>query len=218
MTNTSEQTVSVVITADQVDSRRRNDLVPAALAELSVLPMDEGSRAFARTAGDEIQGLLTDSVAVIRAVELLSRAGEWRVGIGLGDVVPPLPEDVRAARGGCFIAAREALLAARTAPTGLAVRAQLRGVPVALREADAGHQLQTVLWLLRTVWSRRTAAGWEVAAAVAAGAQQQHVAADLDITPSAVSQRLTTAMYAQGEAGMILAAQLLETARQELAG
>ena len=107
----------VVLTADQVDSRSGDDAVPSALRALRALPSSGGSaRGFARTAGDEIQGMVTDADAAIRVIEELTRLGGWRIGVGVGAVVRPVPRDVRAATGDAFVAAREALVAAHSAP------------------------------------------------------------------------------------------------------
>lgn len=191
----------VVVTADQIRSRQNSDRVPDALATMHRLALGDGSRKFARTAGDEIQGLLTEAGAAIRAIEELSRLGDWRIGVGVGTVVRPLPRDVRAATGEAFVAAREALVAAHSAPQDLRVAAS---------DNDAAADLEAALWMLRAIWRRRTDAGWETAVAAAGGAQQQQIARSLGVTPSAVSQRLRASAYAEGEAGTRLAVRLLE--------
>ncbi len=196
--------LSVVVTADQVDSRRRGDRVPDALAGLKDIPRGSGGREFARTAGDEIQGLLTDSGAVISVLEALARLGDWRVGVGIGEVERPVARDVRAATGPAFVNARSALTAARTAPGDLAL----------VGPEPATGRTQAALWLLHSLWRRRTPAGWEVVAAAATAGSQQEIAAQLGITASAVSQRLRSAGHAEGAAGRQLAVDLLDAARR----
>src|SRR3954451_18441798 len=103
----------VVLTVDQDASRDRPDEVPAGLAALADVPT---LLAFDRTAGDEFQGVLDDPAAVVRALETLLRAGEWNVGIGIGPVEDPLPEQARAGRGAAYLAARAAVTSAKTSP------------------------------------------------------------------------------------------------------
>lgn len=200
----STDLLPLVVTADQIGSRRRGDRVPDALAAIDPLPRGRGGREFARTAGDEIQGLLTDSTAAVAVVERLIRSGDWRIGIGVGAVERPVPRDVRAATGPAFVRARAALTAARTAPGDLALAGP----------TPPAEHAQAALWLLAALWRRRTAAGWEVVDAAAAGGQQQEIARSLGITASAVSQRLRSAAYAEGVAGARLAIDLLDVARR----
>lgn len=179
--------------------------MPAALTATNLMPRGRGGREFARTAGDEIQGLLTDSGAAVAVVETLIRLGDWRIGLGIGAVEQPVPRDVRAATGPGFVRARSALKVARGAPNDLAV----------IGPEPAATQVQAALWLLAALWRRRTDAGWEVAIAADAGGQQQQIARSLGVTASAVSQRLRSASYAEGVAGIHLATDLLDRARHE---
>ena len=93
----------IVITADQISSRKGGDRVPAALTALDDLKLGTGSRPFVRTAGDEIQGLVTDSAAAVEVIQALTRLGGWRFGVGLGQVESPVPRDVRAAHRPAFV-------------------------------------------------------------------------------------------------------------------
>src|SRR5450830_900530 len=97
-----------VITADQVDSRHRPDIADETMRELTVvlrgglvLPID-------RTAGDEIQFLLTDAQFALTAILRLARGSQWSIGCGIGSVVTPLPANAREAGGTAFVAARQA--------------------------------------------------------------------------------------------------------------
>src|SRR3954463_127752 len=94
-----------VITADQVDSRRRADIVAPALATIGdrfsahlALPPD-------RNAGDELQALTADAATALELILTLTREGAWSVGLGLGEVRLPLPENTREATGDAFVAA-----------------------------------------------------------------------------------------------------------------
>lgn len=200
-----------VVTVDQQGSRRGPDLVPQLLAALpgmpgTVLP-------FERTVGDEVQAVLDDPYSVVELTLHLLRTGGWSVGIGAGPVDEPLPRSTREASGPAFIAAREAVEAAknRGRPVPLAVRGRSE---LAARDAEA------VLTLLGSVVVRRSAAGWEAVDAERRarsstspdGAVQQAAAASLGISQQAVSQRLKAAMWAEERAARPAAARLLAAA------
>ncbi|WP_205474761.1 transposase [Nocardioides sp. SYSU D00038] len=174
----------VVVTADQRSSRSGPDLVPALLRDLAPLPH---LRAFERTAGDEVQGVLAaDELPAV--VELLLRDGGWNVGIGVGPVDPPLPDSTRAGRGPAFLLARDAVTAAKTSPWHLR----------ALAPGDAATDLETVLWLWAALLGRRTRGGWEVADLLDDGLTHEEAAERLGVTPSAVTQRARTAAVQEG--------------------
>lgn len=194
----------VVVTADQVASRLGPDAVPHALSALA--SGASPSRVFARTAGDEIQALFDDSAEAVRALEVLARLGQWRVGVGIGAVEALVPRDVRAASGEAFVAAREAVEASRLAPARIAVRA-----PSA---PDEGQDVEAALALVQLVWQRRSDAGWDVAELMGRGASGRDVARELEITPSAVSQRAKAAGVEEAAAGMRLVVRLLDRARR----
>jgi hypothetical protein len=178
-----------VITADQVGSRRDTDRTGALVAELTerfgsqlLLPVDQ-------TAGDEVQ-LLTDAAETALAIVLdTTRSGRWSVGLGVGDIRQPLPDAARKATGSAFIAAREAVDAAKRAEGRFALRAA--PIVSAITVADV-EPLVRLLVLLR---ERRTEPGWEVVDLVGGGLQQKQAAARLDISAAAVSARLKAAMW-----------------------
>lgn len=176
----------VVLTLDQRGSRRGPDRVPDLLARLAALP---AARAFARTAGDEVQGVLDSPAATTAALELLLRDRGWHLGVGVGEVDLPLPDDVRAGRGEAFHRAREAVVRAKSAPAHLRVAGPT--------DHRAEH-LETVLWLWAAVLARRSARGWEVADLVDAGATYDEAATRLGISASAVSQRAQAAGLVEG--------------------
>lgn len=171
---------AVVLTADQRSSRRSADAVPDALDLLTDVPTLRG---WERTAGDELQGLLDSPEAVTTAVRQLVRDGRWHVGLGIGRVETPLPESTRAGRGPAYVAARAAVEAARSSPHHLRVET----------DSPWGHHLESALWLWSGVLSRRTSKGWEVVDLLARGLTHDRVGAELGISQSAVSQRVTAA-------------------------
>ena len=67
---------------------------------------------------------------------------------------------------------------------------------VAAREIDhEAADAEAVLRLLRAVWARRTASGWEAVDRVREGRNQAEVAAELRISRQAVGQRLAAAEW-----------------------
>lgn len=178
-----------VITADQVGSRREPDRTGALVADLTekfgdglMLPVDQ-------TAGDEVQ-LVTRSAQTALAIVLdTTRTGRWSVGLGVGDIRSPVPDAARKASGSAFIAARDAVGAAKRADGRFALRA----APLTTRVTVA--DVEPLVRLLVLLRERRTDPGWEVVELVRSGRQQKEAAALLDISPAAVSARLKAAMW-----------------------
>lgn len=212
-----------VVDLDQRGSRRGTDQVPALLDRLRDVP---ALRAFERTVGDEVQGVLDDPDDVVRLVLGVLRAGGWSVGVGAGPVDEPLPASPREGSGAAFVLAREAVEAAksRARPVSLAVRGAQPGAA-----ADA----EALLTLLAAVRARRTPAGWAVVDALeglpdgtahggpdalarprpaAAAPAQEDLAQAFGISQQAVSQRLRAALRAEEVALHPLAARLLTQA------
>src|SRR5690625_4810119 len=119
-----------VMTIDQQGSRTSADAVPGVLAALEPVAAVVG---FARTIGDEVQGVLADPVAVAEAVRRVAVDSDWHIGIGIGEVDRPLPETTVEARGEAFYAARQAVEAAKSAP------AHLVGLPGGVEEIGRAH-------------------------------------------------------------------------------
>jgi hypothetical protein len=190
-----------VLTVDQIRSRRHRDLVDATVAELSALPT---RLPFTRTVGDEFQGALEDAPSVVDAILTLMRSGQWHVGLGIGEVVEPLPDDPRSARGAAFLAARTAVEQAKREPSHIQVTA-----PAAPAEAE---DAASVLQLLGEVRSRRTAEGWEAVDLMATARQQAAVAARLGVSRQAVGQRLQAAGWAVEQRALPTVARLLQRA------
>ena len=133
-----------VVLADQVSSRAAADRVPAALDRLAQSIGVRAVLGFERTAGDEVQGLIADPGSVVAAVVELTRLGDWRVGIGAGGVETPLPSSTREARGGAYLAAREAIGAARYSPTELALALSSSDLTAIVSAAGYGEQAAAV--------------------------------------------------------------------------
>jgi hypothetical protein len=187
----------VVLTVDQRSSRSRPDMVPAVLSELAAL---DTLRGFERTAGDEIQGVIEHPGVVVQVVGLLLRRAQWNIGLGLGPVETPLPEDARAGRGAAYLHARRAVTRAKQ------VSAHVSVVGTDDYRAD---QLETVLWLWNNVLERRSTRGWEVADLIALGLSHAQAGSRLGVTQSAVTQRARSAGVIEAERAAWLAEQLI---------
>jgi hypothetical protein len=174
-----------VITADQVDSRHRADLVETTIAGIDrewgsalALPAD-------RTAGDELQLLVASAPVALEIALELTRRRDWSVGCGIGRVGQPLPEQTRAAAGGAFIAARAAVDAAKKRDTRFALRAETA-------ETDAAD-LESVVELLLLTRARRSDEGWQLYDIMNQGLTQAEAAQRIGITPQAASKRARAA-------------------------
>lgn len=173
----------IVITIDQRGSRSDKDRVPELIADLSDVPT---VRPFQRTAGDEVQAVLDDAAAAIGVALSLGAGGRWSVGLGIGPIDEPLPEETRAGSGEAFEAARDAVERAK----------HLSGRVGVLVPADrpAGERLQAELCLLALTLRRRTRTQAEAAALRSAGATQAAIAEELGITQQSVSARLAAGL------------------------
>lgn len=193
-----------VLTIDQRGSQSGPDLVPQALALLNDTdhygPVE---RAFERTAGDEIQGILLDPSSIVARLELLLRTDAWNIGLGLGAIELPLPDSTRAGRGEAFVLARTAVTRAKLQPSRISVVGA---------DVYAAEQIETVLWLWAGVLGRRSNRGWEVADLLAQGRTHAEAAAELGISQSAVSQRAQAAGLVEADRAARLLAALIDTA------
>ena len=187
-----------VITADQKASRSDIDRAGTGRADLAsryegrlVLPVD-------RTSGDEVQALVADADTALDMALTLTRAGHWSVGLGIGAVRTPLPRATREATGPAFIAAREAVTAAKRSATRFALAVDLPPLPAPDDEGPGlpgAAEVEALITLLLLARDRRTAHGWDVVDRMADGGTQRDVAAALRITPQAVSTRLRTSAW-----------------------
>ena len=196
----------VVLTVDQDGSREGSDQVPVALEALTAVAT---RLPFERTVGDEFQGVLDDPAALVTALEQLLRAGAWNIGVGVGEIETPLPATARAGRGPAYLAARDAVTAAKTSPWH--VRALAAGDPDDGR-GDPVRALESAVWLWAALLDRRTPRGWEVADLVDQGLTYDQTASRLGITQSAVSQRAAAAGIAEGRRARELVEFLTRTA------
>ncbi len=194
--------MSFVLTVDQIDSRHHGDLVDTAVGRLAELPT---ILPFVRTVGDELQGVLDQVPSVVTAILDLMRSEQWHVGLGIGDVERPLPQDSRSARGSAFLAARTAVDRAKSDPSHLSVVA---AEPVDHADTDA----EAFLRLLTAVRARRSEPGWAATDLMAAGATQAEAAAQLGVSRQAVGQRLRAAQWALERAAVPALTRLLERA------
>ncbi|MGI9823474.1 DNA-binding protein [Agromyces sp. Marseille-Q5079] len=186
-----------VVTADQVASRRHPDRAAAFIGAVAsrhraalALPADQ-------TAGDEVQ-LITESAPAALAIVLdATRDGHWSVGLGIGEVRTPLPDAARKASGTAFIAAREAVQAAKRADGRFALRAASAIRTEGDRPGDDldAAEVEALIRLVVLLRERRSDLGWEVADLARAGHLQKDIAAMLGVSAAAVSARLKAAMW-----------------------
>lgn len=189
-----------VLTVDQRGSRRDVDRVAGLLAELRDPRL---LRPFDRTAGDEVQAVTDDPGAVVDLVLDLLRREKWSIGVGIGPVETPLPEQTRAGRGLAFEYARLAVERAKNSIGQLAVDG---------RDAPTAADADAALTLIATIVLRRSAQGHEAVALARTGLTQAQIADELGISKQAVSQRLAAAGWQAELAGRTLAHRLLERA------
>jgi hypothetical protein len=193
--------VVFVLTVDQRDSRIGVDLVPGLLSSLNRRPRRAGLlRKFERTAGDEVQGVLSDAHTTIDVILELLRADQWNIGLGIGEVNEPLPRSTRAGSGPVFLHAREAVNRSKSSPHHVNVMGE---------DPHAAEQVESVLWLIASVLRRRTERGWEVADLLAEGLTRREIGVKLGISQSAVTQRTQAAGFVEEKRGRALAVELL---------
>ena len=198
-----------VLTVDQQSSRTQPDRVPELLKAVgdvsTVLP-------FVRTVGDEAQAVLDSAPHVVRACIAIARAGQWSIGIGLGQVEHPLPDSSDQARGQAFIAARTAVETAKNSWSPLCVETAATSEDHVKDTQDA----QTVLRLMFDLIARATDAQWQVIDALrnAPGASQAQIAQDVNISQQAVSKSLRAARAEGIMEAIDCAERLLDRAHQ----
>ncbi|GLI25761.1 hypothetical protein ARHIZOSPH14_00030 [Agromyces rhizosphaerae] len=172
-----------VITADQVGSRTRDDIVDETRQRIDAAHGDALALPVGRNAGDELQALTGDAATALALVLELTRDERWSVGLGTGAVRMPLPDDVREASGPAFYAARDAVDRAKRRWPKVAVTSGADAAETAASDAEA---LLSVVVALR---EKRSDAGWELAELLDTGMLQADAAERLDISPAAVSAR-----------------------------
>jgi hypothetical protein len=174
-----------VVTADQVDSTQRADIVGRTLESIGEQFGDRLALPPDRNAGDEIQALTPDAATTLDLVLTLTRERAWSVGLGMGGVRTPLPRNTREATGDAFVAARTAVTRAKRTPARFAVDG--------VADPESAADVEAVLTLLLTLRESRTPAGWELYDLVASGLTQADAAARLGISPQSASDRARAA-------------------------
>jgi hypothetical protein len=198
----------IVLTVDQRGSTHAEDRVPAVLGQLEEWARGRAGMVvpFARTVGDEVQGVIDGSDAGAQlAVDLtlaLLRDQGWSVGIGVGPVELPLPEVSREGRGPAFYRARNAVERAKLRARGASVAVEGPEDPVG---ANRANEIESLLRLLGAVRARRTPQGWEAVDMLSElgdkPGRQKIAAQSLEVSEQAVSQRVRTALW-QEEVGV----------------
>ena len=202
-----------VLTIDQRRSRTSTDRVPALLDALAEVPT---VAPFDRTAGDEIQGLLDDPAAVRAALLVALRDGSWHCGVGLGEVDDDSwATGTRAGRGPAFLAAREAVAAAKSLPGSVAVRPPATADDAA---ADWAADCEAVWTLVASLVLHRTEAQWRTVDAVDHAPTQAVAAERLGITPTSVAGNLQAARIREERAAYPALDRLLAGAHSALLG
>lgn len=206
----------IVLTIDQRGSTRAEDRVPEVLERLGAWSHGRAGTAvpFARTVGDEVQGVLDGSPdGALLAVDLtlaLLRDQGWSVGIGVGPVEHPLPEVSRDGRGPAFYRARDAVERAKTRSRGTSVAVEGSASAAGAKRAE---EVESLLRLLGAVRARRSPRGWEAVDLLSGlddrPGRQKIAAQSLAVSEQAMSQRVRAALWQEEEAVRPLAVRLL---------
>jgi hypothetical protein len=190
------------LTINQRDSRRDGDRVPELLKDLRHIPalLD-----FDRSVEDEVQGIVDCAHQAVESALIAVRSGHWYVGIGVGPVNEPLPNQIKDASGHGLVYARRAVDRLRNGKERVPVAVEGPFTAVAA-EAEA------VLHLLGHIIQHRTTAEWRVLDLLTPGVrgQQKAVAQELGITTQAVSKALARAQWVEEHAARPAAARLLQ--------
>ena len=197
-----------VITADQRNSRGSADAVGETLHLLNAQWGDDLALVAERTAGDEVQMLLTSAKATLDIALHLTRTGQWSVGIGIGAVQLPYGATVRATSGPAFIAARTAIDRAKKSQAKCAIDSD--------PPSELASDLDPLLELLILMRNRRTDNGWELYDLLDTGITQAEAAEQLGISPQSASQRALVAGLRTEEDAVAALANLLNRAHDAL--
>ncbi len=197
-----------VITADQRNSRRSADAVAEVLQQLNAERENDLALPAERTAGDEVQMLLTSAQAALEIALELTRTGQWSVGIGIGAVSTPYGATVRATSGPAFLAARTAIDRAKKSPAKCAIDSDPTN--------GLTEDLDPLVELLILMRNRRTDNGWELYDLLSTGITQADAAEQLGISPQSASQRALVAGLRTEEDAVRALANLLDRAHDAL--
>ena len=213
-----------VVTIDQRHSRRSADRVPALIDALADIPT---AAAFERTAGDEVQGLLDGPAAVRSALLVALREGDWHCGVGAGEVDDEsYSSGTRAGRGAAYLAARDAVDAAKGLPGSVAIRVPSdpgsqdnRGSRDDRGSATAWAADCEAVWaLVAPLVLGRTDAQWRVVDAVDRSPTQVAAAEELGITPASVTGALRLSQIREERAAYPVLDRLLAGAHDAAVG
>ena len=140
------------LTINQTDSRRDGDRVPQLLKDLRHIP---ARLDFDRSVEDEVQGIVDCPHQAVEAALIALRGGSWYVGIGVGPVHEPLPNQIKDAAGHGLVYARRAVDRLRNSK---------ERIPVAVEGpvADVAHDAEAVLRLLGHIVRDRSDAEWRL--------------------------------------------------------
>lgn len=191
-----------VLTINQRDSREVGDLVTDLLRGLRNV---EAVVPFQRSTGDELQGVVDSATTAVDVALTALRYRRWHVGIGVGGLHSPIPENILEAQGYGLVYARRAV-----------TRAQKTGerIPLAVEGPDStiAAEAEAVLRLLGQIVFTRTDAEWNVLDLLTPGArgQQKLIAAELGITTQAVSKAVVRSHWVEEWATRPAAARLLD--------
>lgn len=190
------------LTINQRDSRRDGDQVPQLLRDLRHIPalLD-----FDRSVEDEVQGIVDCAHQAVETALIALRSGHWYVGIGVGPVNEPLPNQIKDASGHGLVYARRAVDRLRNGPDRAAVAVE---GPL----ADVAAEAEAVLRILGHIVQHRTTAEWRVLDLLTPGVrgQQKAVAQELGISTQAVSKALLRSQWSDEYATRPAAARLLQ--------
>lgn len=189
-----------VMTIDQRHSRRSADLIDEVLETLADDESITTVRAFQRTAGDELQGVLASAAAVLAVVERLGRTGRWSIGIGVGTVRTPMPQDARAGGGPAYEHARDAVTRAKRASGSVALTAD---------GTVAADRVEAMLQLVVELDRRRSDSGQQAGELIGDGLTQAEAAERLGTTQQAVSQRLRRGLWQECRRVMSAAGEMM---------
>src|SRR5688500_8516514 len=140
------------LTINQRDSRRDGDRVQQLLKDLRHIP---ARLDFDRSVEDEVQGIVDAAEQAVEAALIALRCGSWFVGIGVGPVNEPLPNQIKDASGHGLIYARRAVDRLRNSK---------ERIPVAVEGplVELAAEGEAVLRLLGHIVRDRSEAEWRV--------------------------------------------------------
>lgn len=166
--------------------RRRAQFVAQSAQALSTL---EGAGDFEVIGVEDISAPISSATAVTDITMALLSAGDWAVGIGIGDA----PQ--------------------QAAAKALGAHARAGTVKVRSTEnRELATNIASVCTMLGFILSKRTAEGREATSLMRSGFNQNEAAAELGISKQAMSQRLQAAGWQAEQAGYQLAISLLKQA------